>query len=104
MTAEYVFSFLAKNRTISVDTHCLSTGTARGLDEAITEGEGNSCFVTDDTRRRIIVTRNIVPGEHLLIRYAYEYWMDSKWPLDQLTKMYDKSRHTKPEGSTSSKI
>jgi hypothetical protein len=69
MTAEYAFFFLAKNGTISVDPHCLNTGTARGLDKAITEGEGNSCFVTDGTRVRIIANRNIVPGEQLLIKY-----------------------------------
>jgi hypothetical protein len=56
--------------------------------------------VTDGTSVRIVATRNIVPNEQLLIRYAYEYWMDSKWPIDLLTKMYDKFCYTEPEGLT----
>jgi hypothetical protein len=99
-SSEYALSFLAKNGSISVDPHWVNTSTARGLDEAITEDEENSYFVTDGTRVKIVATYNIVPGDQLLIRYAYEYWMNSKWLLDQLSKIYDKFRHTKPKGLT----
>ena len=74
--------------------------TGTGIDEASTEEEENCHFKVIHGKVMIVATRTIEPGEQLLTRYGYQYWMDSKWPLALLQIMFTKYRGIKPDGLT----
>ena len=87
---------------ITVDHHWVDNCTGTSIDEASTEAEENCRFQVIHGQVMIIATRPIEPGEQLLIRYGYQYWMDSKWPPALLQTMYDKYRKIKPDSLPSS--
>ena len=97
---EYALSFPDGYTKLLADPHWVDNCTGTGIDEASTEGEENCHFKVIHGKVMIVATRTIEPGEQLLTRYGYQYWMDSKWPLALLQIMFTKYRGIKPDGLT----
>ena len=97
-TQEYALSFPNGDHTIHVDPYLVDNCTGTSIDEASTESEENCRFAVLGGKVMIIATRTIEPGEQLLTRYGYEYWMNPKWPLALLETMFNKYRKAKPAG------
>jgi len=86
------------------DAYQVDSCHARGANEALTEAEEN-CQLTLDGQNRLclVATRTILPGEPLLTRYGFRYWMHLKWPLPLLEAMFRKYTaivSTRPSSTT----